>query len=116
MEELMKEFEEFMEEKMNKEEDKNREKFSKKREEIKEKTIEMIDEAENVFVAVNEKHTFMSGDAGSVLACVCCILEGLEENGVPKEMIKDAILSAYFGEDTEGFNLIAELNKMIDKM
>lgn len=116
MEELMKEFEKFMEGKMGKKDDENRKKFSENREKTKEKVIEMIDEAGDVFIAANERRTILSGGLDSILSCICCMLEALHSKGIPKEIIKACLSVVFFEGDTTKSDIIAELEKMIDKM
>jgi len=116
MEELMKEFEKFMEGKMGKKDDENRKKFDENRDKTKEKVIEMIDEAGDVFIAANERRTILSGGLDSILSCICCMLEALQSRGIPKDIIKTCLSAAFFDEDTTKSDIIAELEKMIDKM
>ena len=111
LEKFEKEFEEFKKEYMGE----NKERFKDGKANIVKKSKKVLEEAEEVQLVITEKSLLANGTAASLLACVCTLVEKLNREGLPKDVIMSAMDSATSGKsDKEQLQELFE--ELIDRL
>lgn len=82
---------------------------------IVKKAKKVLEDAEQVQLVITEKSLLANGTAISLLACVCTLVEKMNREGLPKDVIMAAMDSATSGKsDKEQLQELFE--KLIDRL
>lgn len=111
LEKFEKEFEEFKKEYMGE----NKERFKEGKANIVKKSKEVLEEAEELQLVITEKSLLANGTAAALLAGVCTLIEKMNREGLPKDVIMSAMDSATNGKsDKEQLQELFE--ELIDRL
>ena len=107
LEKIEKEFEELKKEFIGETE----ERFKEGKADVVKRAKKVLEDAEQVQLVITEKSLLANGTAASLLACVCTLVEKLNREGLPKDVIMDAMESATSGKSDK-----EQLQELFDKL
>lgn len=72
-------------------------KFNENKKELIGRAKEELEKAKELQIVITENSLLANGGATSILAGVCCLIEKLNKDGIPSEIIEDAVNEAISG-------------------
>lgn len=90
-------------------------KFNEGKKKLTERAKEELEKAKEMQIVITENGMLVNGGAVSVLAGVCCLIEKLNKDGIPSEVIEEAVSEALSGKD-EKEQLVELFREMLDRL